>query len=277
MARRWLRTLPLYSLCLALLMAVGPTSPTWHHLPWFLSLTQNLGWRMVDDGFAVSWSLTVEEWFYLLFSGLLFGACALAGRRVAFWGITLVFLIVPAWLRWQLPADVDWAQVTSKAVIYRLDAIAFGVVVAWMQMRRVSLLRHSAWLLASGLLVIALFWGGVLDRVLAPTAHVRKSFMFEVASFGFALWLPAAASLPCRLPRAATAVVTVLSRQSYAIYLVHLSLIEWVDLHFRSWPAPVLIVVTLSALFGLTWLSYRYFEAPILRLRPRQRKEELLF
>jgi peptidoglycan/LPS O-acetylase OafA/YrhL len=279
MVRRWMRTLPLYYVCVAILLLTW--SPQywqpdhrllWRDLPWFLTLTQNLAWRMVDNWFSVSWSLTIEEWFYLLFSGLLFAAATLAGRRMAVWGTVLLFLVVPALLRWRLPDSTNWDEVTSKVVLYRLDAIAFGVVVAWMHMRRVVATRYPGLLLAAGLLIILLFWGGALDRLLRPPAHWRKTFMFDVASLGFALWLPAAAAVRWRPHRWLAAPAQALSRQSYAIYLTHLTLIEMVNFYRTSLhlSASIAIIVTITATYGLSYLSYRFLERPILALRPQQ-------
>jgi peptidoglycan/LPS O-acetylase OafA/YrhL len=72
MTRRWMRTLPLYFLWLFVLAAFWPPhgpegSTLWRVLPWFVTMTQNLAWGRVDSWFGVSWSLAVEEWFYLLF------------------------------------------------------------------------------------------------------------------------------------------------------------------------------------------------------------------
>lgn len=279
LVRRAMRTLPLYYVCVAVLLAAWPPQfrqpqhgLPWRDLPWFLTLTQNMAWRMVDNRFGVSWSLTVEEWFYVLFSGLLFAAAMLARRSLAFWGTVVLFLFVPAMLRWRLPDSVDWDQVTSKLVPYRLDGIVFGVVVAWMQVRRIAATRYPRLLLAAGLLIIALIWSGTLDRLLQPPEHVRKTFIFDLASFGVALWLPAASLLHWRAHRWLAASAQALSRQSYAIYLTHLTLIETVNFYRTSLhiAASLAIIATIAGVYCLSYLSFRFLEQPILALRPPQ-------
>jgi peptidoglycan/LPS O-acetylase OafA/YrhL len=279
LVRRWMRTLPLYFVCVVLL-ALFWSPQLWarHHqklwdiVPWYVALMQNFAWRMVGDWFPVSWSLTVEEWFYLFFSGVLFAVVALLGRRLALGLTLLLFLMVPAALRWGLRDDVDWDQVTSKVVLYRLDAIAFGVVMAWMHVRRMAVARYPGLLLAAGLVIIALFWGGVLDRALAPPAHLRKTFMFDVASIGFALWMPAAAGMRWRPGGALAKAAGALSGQSYAMYLTHLTVIGIVASYRDTWqmPASIAIIMTIALLYGVTWLSFHYLEQPILALRPPQ-------
>ena len=278
MTRRWMRTLPLYFVCVVLLALLWPPefwvpghAALWRALPWFLTLTQNLAWPMVGGWFGVSWSLTVEEWFYLTFSGLLFTAAFWAGRRFAFWGVVLLFLVAPPWLRWSLPDSVNWDEVTSKVVLYRLDAIAFGVVAAWTCIRKVALVRYERVLLGIGLIIIFLLWSGWLMGLLHMHGHVRATFIFDAASVGFALCMPAAAAR-WRAPRWLAAVAAALSGRSYALYLIHLSLVE--ILSFYRLPARLgdtgAAFATVAIAYGLADLSFRFFESPILRLRPSQ-------
>ena len=272
MTRRWMRTLPLYFVWLLFLAAVWPPpadGALWRVLPWFLTMTQNLAWARVDDWFPVSWSLAVEEWFYLLFSALLFCGAAVVGRRAALSGTVAMFLLVPAMLRWRLAPDTNWDEVTEIAVIYRLDAIAFGVVVAWLSVRGARLLRHWRLLLVAGLAIIAALWHAELDRL---SLHVRQTFIFDAASLGFALCLPAAMAAGWRWLRWARPVIGALSRQSYAIYLTHLSLLAIVD-HLRATlrlPTTICVALSLMAIFGLSALMHRFIEAPAMALRPRQ-------
>jgi peptidoglycan/LPS O-acetylase OafA/YrhL len=278
MTRRWMRTLPLYFVCLAILALLWPPefwvaghAALWRDLPWFITLTQNLAWPMVGGWFGVSWSLTVEEWFYLSFYGLLFLGALRAGGRLAFWGTVVLFLVAPAWLRWSLPDSVNWDEVTSKVVIYRLDAIAFGVVAAWMYARKVKMVQYPRALLVVGLMIIVLFWGGWLMDLLHMRGHVRATFMFDVASLGFALCMPAAA-MHWRSPQWLAGVATALSQRSYALYLIHLSLVE--ILTFYRLPVRLgnagAAIATVAIAYGLADLSFRFFESPLLRLRPSQ-------
>jgi len=281
MVRRWMRTLPLYYVCVLILAFAWPPqiwvpghAALWRDLPGILTLTQNLAWKMHDGWFGVSWSLTVEEWFYLLFSALLFAAAAGLGRRLGFWCACFLFLLVPPALRWFVADSGQFAEVTSKAVIYRLDAIAFGVVVAWLQVRRAALMRAPRLLLAAGIAVVFLLWGGALDQLAQPSLRTHQTFIFDVQSFGMCLCLPAASSFRERCPAWLALGARVLSHQSYAIYLIHLSLIEFIDAWRKplELTAPAAIFVTVMALFGLSTLSFHTLERPLLRLRPRQQK-----
>lgn len=67
--RRWLKTLPNYFVVLLLGICVywfdrGILYPD---VMRYLTFTQNLLSAPMDNVFAITWSLAVEEWFYLLF------------------------------------------------------------------------------------------------------------------------------------------------------------------------------------------------------------------
>ncbi len=279
MLRRWMRTLPAYLIWLAFLAAFWPPR-FWEPGHWavtgryalrYATLTQNLAWPMPDGWFGVSWSLTVEEWFYLTFSAALFAAVALLGRRAGFWAACAIFLAVPAALRWGVPDSVDFGEVLTKVAVLRLDAIAFGVAVAWMEASRGVLFRYPLAALAVGLLLIASVWSGWFDRIVPLGMHVRRTFLFDVGSIGFALCLPAAAALQ-RLPRPSAAVVLAISTQSYAIYLIHLSILEFTGYYRERWQMPIWVAIaaSLTLIWVLSWASWRWIEAPILARRPRQ-------
>jgi peptidoglycan/LPS O-acetylase OafA/YrhL len=277
MSRRWLRTLPLYFVWLAVLAVIWRPffwlpgyGALQHDLPYFITLTQNLAWPMVDDWFGVSWSLSVEEWFYISFSILLLGGVACVGRHW-FWVTTAIFLCVSPLLRLHLPADVDWGEVTSKVVIYRLDAITWGAVLAWLSLRRPGWLVYRWTMFSVGIALILLVWSGWFGWLMGSAVQVERAVIFDVVSLGFVLMLPAASA-----SRSAWRPIEILARkisaQSYAIYLIHLSLAEMIGYERQQWHFAASLAVVMTCL--LTWTisaaSYRWFEQPILSLRPAQ-------
>jgi peptidoglycan/LPS O-acetylase OafA/YrhL len=283
LTRRWLRTLPLYFLWIAVLAVVWPPrfwEPghwplLWRILPHFLTLTQNLAWPMTYDWFGVSWSLTVEEWFYLGFSALLLAAVALLGRTAGFWAAALLFLLAPPALRWQVPVTADFNEVLSKVAVLRLDAIAFGIVMAWLLPRAPALARHRWAAGAAGALLIAAIWRGWPADPPYLGHRLWRTLVFDMTSLGFALCLPAAAGLAA-LPRVPGAAIGAISRQSYCIYIIHLSILEFAGyaIATRHLPVAAAIVLSLGLIWGLSWASWRWIEAPILARRPVQAPAE---
>ncbi len=278
MLRRWMRTLPLYWIVLAALGLFWPPM-FWlphnglllPHLISYATMTQNLLWPMPDSWFSVSWSLAVEEWFYLAFSALLLGLANVVrpGRAIA--AVLLLFLLTPPLLRWLVLGDAAWQGSGDHVVPLWFDAPAMGVLAAW-ALRRVSVGRAASLvLLAAGVLLVLLVWNGGLGLVPSLGRRVRRTFDYDILALGFALCLPASLHLR-RLPPVLSLTVRRLSGWSYCLYLTHLSALEIGGFYGRQSGVPPLLIAVgcVVAVFLLSWLSWRYVEAPILALRPPQ-------
>lgn len=277
LVRRWMRTLPLYYTVVVLLVIVWPPQPALPRhefaagLVWFATLTQNLAWPMMLNWFTVSWSLGVEEWFYVLFPTALFVAAAACGRRAALAVTIGLFLVLPLALRWHVTTVANWNEVTSKVVFCRLDAIGFGVAAAW-AMRRLRPARlRDLGLLIAGVTLVALQWGE-WTHVIFMSDRARGALMFNVVSVGFVLCLPFAVGWEGRGLSILRPGIVWLSRLAYPLYLTHLSLLEMIAVYGYEWrvPAWILIAVSLPAIFVLAWALNWFVEQPIMALRPPQ-------
>src|SRR5476651_2470340 len=105
-AKRLLRTLPNYYLVLAMYfifpLALGErvTAPLWQ----FLTFTQNLGLRP-GQTFSHSWSLCIEEQFYLILPAIVMVIARLKGARQVGWiaiGTAIVAGMVVRGMAWLL-------------------------------------------------------------------------------------------------------------------------------------------------------------------------------
>ncbi len=268
MVRRWMRTLPAYYVWMAVLVVVWPPdTDLWGHLLRYATLSQNLATRLPDEWFSVSWSLTVEEWFYL---GASVAILALASRRVPAWVPIAAFLLVPPALRSLAAPDGDWFASVHKVVLYRLDAIAYGLVLAWLGPGSV-LTRFWPASLAAGLAMTALGWTSGSTTLLPVATPVQHLLFTPVTSTGLALCI-AAALRWARGEGAAARLVRALSGQSYAIYLTHLTIFELVTLGYWQgrWGRGPAMLAGPVLILALSWLSVRYVEQPLLAMRPRQ-------
>ena len=87
--RRWFRTLPNYYLFLLIniiAFSYFKDSYQWNYS--YLFFLQNLAW-MPERFFSVSWSLAVEEWFYLIVPSLVFILCIAKKESIARTEITV--------------------------------------------------------------------------------------------------------------------------------------------------------------------------------------------
>ena len=108
LVRRWMRTVPAYLVFVAVCWELLSPQLSSGVLLSYITFTQNLFWPMPPGSFfAVSWSLTIEEWFYLLFSSVLF-ICVVSLPRGGFWIAVFLFLALPLILRVTVPYDADW-------------------------------------------------------------------------------------------------------------------------------------------------------------------------
>ena len=278
MARRWMRTLPLYYVWLVVIAAAWPPGPmhddwgaAWRLLSWYVWFGQNLAWP-ADDWFAVSWSLAIEEWFYLTFSLVLLTCARAFGARRAMAAALPLFLAVPLALRLIESPYGNWNEYLHKAVMFRLDAIAFGVLAITVIRLRALSTKASMSLLAAGVAMIALQSTGLLTAADVLGPRISRALGFDVTDLGFALLLPGIALLP--KPSAwLNTPVRLFAAQSYGTYLMHYSLLQWMGAArgATQWSGLTTSLIAAALILVLPAASWHLFEKPLLALRPAGR------
>jgi peptidoglycan/LPS O-acetylase OafA/YrhL len=283
--RRWLRTLPLYYLFFALYLRWEWTGPQrFGERVEYLAFLQNFAWT-IPNFFIISWSLAVEEFFYLLFPFFLWLVLKRHPPRRALAISIGVFMIVPLALRALTAPYPGWDAFDfhlRMMVVKRLDAPMFGVAAVfikeffpekWRAMARWTPLS-AACLLGAGVHIY--FFD---NRFLwAPPWNVLQIFYFPVMATLVALQLPALSQWS-RKTSLATAGITFISTISYSIYLVHPLVIHWVREFFEREPGRMermdaqfvwLTLANLALIALFSSLSYYGWERPFMRLRDRR-------
>jgi peptidoglycan/LPS O-acetylase OafA/YrhL len=160
--RRWFRTLPNYALFYVLFLLYCEPWLTGHWKPWILSafFSQNLFRDLSEGTFGIAWSLCVEEWLYLLLplAMVMFTATTRIPKKAALFS-ALALILIPTVLRCTT-AGKDWDLGVRHVVIYRLDAIAYGVLLAYFARYQHPLFNRIAggtWA-TCGLLVMIGIW-----------------------------------------------------------------------------------------------------------------------
>jgi peptidoglycan/LPS O-acetylase OafA/YrhL len=276
--RRWMRTLPLYYVFFvanAFVTAAGlRLDPAWAMGCYaYLLFLQNLAWPMLAPWYLESWSLAVEEWFYLLFP-VIFGLLPVMAARARVLAVALILMAMPLLLRiWAYDAWSSLSENATRIVVTRLDSIAFGIlaisaVTAFpLAMRR---WRHVIGL--AGML-------GTVVSIRILEGHTEASLFFlrtvfyalTSASFAaiviwanFQSWTGVERGLGGFLVRW-------FSTRSYALYLCHGSVLRTMLAH--SWFArPLLVssVIFVSGCVLLAEIAHRTIELPAMRRRPRE-------
>lgn len=269
--RRWMRTVPNYLLFLCVSVPLSE-SPSVRQTVAYLTFTQNLAWPM-PSLLHVSWSLTIEEWFYLTLPTLMLFFWQFGHRpRNAFLAAMATLLIVPVALRLTLAPGRLWDEQVRKVVIFRLDSIIWGVLIAAVERYRPEIFRklcHPIMVLAGASLVAAAalylssrFRAGGDDF----TAARADVWIFTVMNVGCAIAVPMCSVLS-RLPPGLTQITLRVSLWSYSLYLSHTGIMKIVGrTPLPSWSQPP---AALLGTFIVSAFVYYYFEVPILKLRDR--------
>jgi len=278
-ARRLLRTLPNYYAVLAvyLLLPDSPIAgksmaPVWQ----FLTFTQNFGLNY-GETFTHSWSLCIEEQFYLVFP---LAVLVLVGSKRSprlLW--CALFAAIGAGMTVRGMAFLDGMDAFAAPVYYssfsRFDELLPGVAIAMLKNFHPAafarILRHGNALLVAGLAMSAAVLYGVMNE--APTAFVASTFGFSLVAASFALLTCSALSPGSILNRARIPGAASLALWSYAIYLVHKPVFMALrpELVSRGIDpgAPMTIAAVMAAGILGGWVLYRVIETPFMQLRAR--------
>jgi len=278
-ARRLLRTLPNYYAVLAVYLMLPDSpiagrsmAPLWQ----FLTFTQNFGLNY-GETFTHSWSLCIEEQFYLV---LPLAVLALVGTRRSpqlLW--CALFAAVGAGMTARGMAFMDGKDVFAAPVYYssfcRFDELLPGVALAMLKNFHPAafarILRHANALLAAGLALASSVLYGVMNE--APSAFVASTFGFSLVAMSFGLLTCSALSPASLLNRLRIPGAASLALWSYAVYLVHKPVFMALrpELVRRGIDpgAPLTIVAVMGAGILGGWVLYRVVETPFMRLRAR--------
>lgn len=273
-ARRWFRTVPAYALFLLVNVAMSPLVLGGYYVDatYFL-FVQNLAWPM-PPLMPESWSLTIEEWSYLLLPLTLLAALRLPlGARAAslVGALTYVGLFTAARVVFveQAGPDAPWNDGVRRVALVRLDAIGYGVLVAWAaRFHGPALARAARPCALFGAALTAASLVLYLELTGAPGAFARV-WLFSLTSAGLALLLPWLSARPAPGgPR--ERLVRRVSLTSYSAYLCHNAVaLPLTQLLAPDLPWPVAVVLYLTLTGAIAAAAFAWFERPTTRLRER--------
>jgi peptidoglycan/LPS O-acetylase OafA/YrhL len=280
--RRGLRILPLYYACLVLYGVVTyyPYPFDWkdflHATGWYFGYFGNVkaflenGWPRMAI-LTPLWSLQVEEQFYLTFPLLVW---ALKRRTLAMVlaGATVAALAIRTAMTLAMPANLIGTYVLTPC---RMDALAMGGLIAIAVRERPEWPRNR-WIGWTGAFSAAVFAGVWALGGNTPWSGAMRTIGHTSADLAFACLL---ATLVGRRPGILLAVFRArilagLGTISYGVYLLHVAAPmgahALLDPLVRIRPrGSADLFLSLGASVCAAWLSWSFFERPILRLKGR--------
>ena len=290
--RRVLRIFPLYYLIVFISFVLLSRSTYWHDLlvgpgrvaqwPYWTYL---VNFAIAERGdfqhgvLDVSWSLAIEEQFYLIWPAIVWLL------PVRFIGVVCAAIAVIVPILRSMALDGGAEPVDAYVLPHlRADALALGALLAWLSRRK----RLTALAPIGPVAVIAGGAGAIACAVAGDSAWWYEPLMQR---FGYSLFAIAGAGLVIvAVTRPETSIwqralrmgwLRAFGKYSYCMYLIHLPISrvvqefvlgpgEFPALFGAVWPAQLGFYVLAGApTFALAWLSWRWFEAPILRLKSK--------
>ena len=290
-ARRMLRIFPLYYAVVFFCFVVLPHFPHPHRAEWE-AVGRDAGWYWLYlSNFAIgaypafrhgildiSWSLAIEEQFYLLWPLVVF---ALGRRRLMQVCVGLIVFAVA----WRVGAVLLDAPVIATYVYTpaRVDSLAVGALVALWGRGAEGLSGVARWArpvgIGAGAVLLAL---GVAIGGLDPFHPAMQTVGYTLFAllFGGVLVASVSAVPGSRLARVLdTGVLRTFGRYSYALYLFHLPLRavirdlvygprEFWQIGASTLPGQIVFFVVSTVLtLAVAWLSWHLFERHFLELK----------
>ncbi|MGL4420041.1 MAG: acyltransferase family protein [Gemmataceae bacterium] len=258
--RRWLRTIPAYYAILGLTFAQLLVTGRGHLIdPGYLIFIQNYYPKL--PYFGISWSLCVEEHFYLVIAPAIWLINRSRVWLVLGFALLIGLLIIHA-LGWYGPQD-EFGLTTISHI--RFEQCLIGVLLAWVAQNRPHLWQQlvpSASALAG------------LGLVFFSLAFLRKLSNWMIPDWGligwgliFASWVFVAVT-DARFMAIRWRGLEFIATRAYSLYLVHIEAIA-VAAKLTFLPPVVQVLVAFVVTFLAAEFLHRLIERPVMNLRDK--------
>ncbi len=282
--RRWFRTLPNYFLILIIniLFFYLLNGIVFNQLGEFFLFIQNFASRH-PEFFTEAWSLSIEEYAYIIGPLLILGlvyVLRIKDKSALF--LTMTFFVIALiffnrfhyYLNNDFSDYPDWSRNIRKVVIYRIDSIYFGFIAAyianyfsqfWFKIKYVAFIFGSV--LFIGMHACIMFCD--LRPENEPVFYTL--FYLPLVSISLLSYFPFFSNW--KTGRFFSKSITRLSKISYSLYLVNLSLVflplyYFVEIELSSLLIKIMVfIVYWLASFLFANALYRFFEKPMMNFR----------
>ncbi len=269
--KRWMRTLPAYFVVIAIIMLFK--NEIYFS---FLVFLQNYVPEELKV-FPVSWTISLEEWFYLTFPILLYVIYNTTNKIISVKNIflitTLIYILIPLLLRITVllnHPDSHWDLSLRKSIFIRFDSIGYGLLLAWThyyfpKILYQKLIKYGALILAI-LLMFTTWWyfNQSVEIFNGRLNWVNTLIVFPGVNILCALIIIYALSFKNYKYKPLASLLTSISITSYSLYLIHFQIFRYFSKkstnEVEAWSYMVLaILVTFLLGFLLNITVEKYF------------------
>lgn len=272
--RRWFRTLPNYYLFLIIniiLVEYSITDGTFKHFDYkYFLFLQNFSQPLIGF-FWESWSLSVEEWFYIFLPISLIIFLFLFQSKKGILLSIIVLITLPLIYRiihsGEYVNSFWWDVKFRKVILMRLDTIIYGVLAAY-----ISFYYKKFWKKISiPAFIIGLVMILSIDYFTFDQNHFfTKTFFFNITTIGAMLLLPLASSIE-NFKSPFGKFITHISLISYSMYLVNMLVISLMKKFLpsvsSSFDGLFKYIIYWIIVIVISTIVYYFFEKPMMNLR----------
>ncbi len=277
--RRFLRILPLYYFVILIALVwntiAGRPSTDVFWASVYLS-NYYFAWSLQPSMLGHTWSLCVEEHFYILWPLVVYGLSRVWSRRVALYGIVPLAL-VSAWFFIEYTDDRHVWNWVYKTTTCRAASLALGALWAYHELwiRRNS---RAALLLAAGLFIFGFaILVGRLKLIDDDWRIMAQLIFFACLSGAVVMTVITTTGSRAILARVLRGkFLCWVGKISYGVYLYHMLVYYAFGLNAETSAsrARLLTPLAVACTFAVAWASFAFFERPILKLQDRFRRRE---
>jgi peptidoglycan/LPS O-acetylase OafA/YrhL len=259
-SRRWMRTMPAYfAVLFATYLQFYLFNKDIGSVAAYLTFTQNYFTDL--PYFYVSWSLAVEEQFYVFIGALLFISTGISKHLKTM--MLLGLLLLPSLFR-----ALGWYDSMTESHV-RWDCCIAGVLLAQLQSEQTQWWsRYKSYALKLAPIALGVFLLFFAFRVWPPAQGYQDPSKFVLALL-FSFFIVYAYEKHIAFPQTLQRIILYISTRSYAIYLLHPEILALsrkvnIEVHFVFY---TMICFALTLL--VSEVLYRIIELPLMQLREK--------